>query len=104
MNEFIEMALKPLALIGVVTVICIIGVVVMLIFMAIGDLADKIKHNYSIKHRFDKGPVAKCFCKDCKNWGSETGVCYRFEQGGIRWYTADCWFCWDADPKEKVEE
>lgn len=55
-----------------------------------------LKWRYKYKHRFDKPPTAACYCKDCKMHNSVTCRCGKFE-----WCTADNWFCWDADPREK---
>ena len=53
-------------------------------------------HKYKIKHRFDKPPIAKCYCIDCKNCKEEKHSgrwCYRFDR-----CVADNWFCWEAEP------
>lgn len=65
-------------------------------------IKEAIKHFiyiYRYKHRFGKPPLAKCYCKDCTNWNkhknsTDKGTCYAHGN----WTTADCWFCWDADP------
>ena len=49
-----------------------------------------------IKHRFDKPPTAECYCKDCRLHGKDN-QCFKFNG----WRTADEWFCWDAEPKDK---
>ena len=54
------------------------------------------RYNYMIKHRFDKPPTARCYCKDCRQHG-EDNQCFKFN--GKR--TADEWFCWDAEPKKR---
>ena len=63
------------------------------------ELIHTIRYNYRIKHRFDKPPTAKCYCIDCVRHNNETQRCYKFDG----WYTADCWFCWDADPRKKED-
>lgn len=72
-----------------ITVICVLG------YFAILDVIETIIRAYTIKHRFDKPPTAKCYCKDCTRH-DDNGKCYKFEG----YYTADNWFCWDADPKK----
>ena len=59
-----------------------------------------LKYNYRVKHRFDKPPTAKCYCRDCMRHDNESGRCYKFKE----WLTADCWFCWDAEPRKKENE
>lgn len=60
----------------------------------------RLKYDYRVKHRFDKPPTAKCYCRDCKRHDPESGRCYKFKD----WLTADCWFCWDAEPRKKEDE
>lgn len=54
------------------------------------------------KRRFNKPPLAKCYCRDCEEWHPrETdpteGKCW----GLNGWVTADNWFCWKADPRDR---
>ena len=65
----------------------------------IKDIIRDWKRNYRIKHRFDKPPTSKCYCIDCKWWNGETGRCYRFHEDSNR-LTADCWFCYAAEPRK----
>lgn len=64
-------------------------------------LKDAIRHLkwvYIYKHRFDKPPLAKCYCRDCEAWhksGECEGKCWR-----LNWTTADNWFCWNAEPRD----
>ena len=60
------------------------------------DLISNIRYKYKIKHRFDKPPTAECYCKDCSMHG-EDNQCFKFNG----WRTADEWFCWDAEPKDR---
>lgn len=85
-----------LALIGISTIGVVSIMLVYLIYVCIKELISKLKWEYKHKHRFDKPPTAKCYCRDCKLHGSETNRCCKFD-----WYTADNWFCWDAEPREK---
>ena len=57
---------------------------------------------YQCKHRFNKPPLAKCYCKDCEEWHPHSpqateGICWAHAS----WHTADNWFCWNAKPREK---
>ena len=47
-----------------------------------------------IKHRFDKPPIAKCYCIDCKHHDNDNGLCSSFGD-----FIADNCFCWKADPR-----
>lgn len=54
---------------------------------------------YKVKHRFDKPPLAKCYCRDCEYWqiqDSDTAKCRIVDR-----YTGDNWFCRDATPRKK---
>ncbi len=47
-----------------------------------------------IKHRFDKPPIAKCYCIDCNHHDNDNGLCSSFGE-----FIADNCFCWKADPR-----
>ena len=79
---------------GVASVIFSVGLVIVLAKDSIGDYIDRKKYEYKRKHRFDKPPLAKCYCKDCKGFG-RSGEC--FVHSG--WYVAEEWFCWAAKPR-----
>lgn len=79
----------------VIAVFLVIGM-----YMGFRELIDRWKYNYRVKHRFDKPPTAKCYCVDCKLHCNESQECYKFDG----WRTADNWFCWDAEPREKEGE
>ena len=85
-----------LALIGLAASVVILFTLVYAICIGIKERISKLKWQYKYKHRFDKPPTAKCYCRDCKQHGSETNRCYKFDG----WHTADNWFCWDAEPRE----
>ena len=84
------------ALLGEATAIAIAFGLVAIAVRSIKDKIERVKWRRVYKHRFDKPPTAKCYCVDCQKHG-EDGRCYKFE----RWTTADSWFCWDAEPKDK---
>lgn len=55
---------------------------------------------YKYRHRFNKSPTARCYCKDCDRWNPHSpqateGRCWRFD-----YTTADNWFCWEANPRK----
>ena len=61
------------------------------------------KWRYEYEHRFDKPPLAKCYCNDCIYYKNKR-TC-SIHDG---WHVADDWFCWDAqpwesDPKEEMD-
>lgn len=89
-----------LAVIGVIAVAITVVFFVVIAVDGIKELIRNLKLRYKQKHRFDKPPIAKCYCVDCNCHNNETGKCYRL-QG---WHTADNWFCWDATPRTKQEE
>ena len=57
-----------------------------------------LRRQYELQHRFDKPPLAKCYCEDCSY--RSKGVCNKFGR-----YVADDFFCRHANPhKEKGED
>lgn len=52
------------------------------------------------KTRFNRKPIAKCYCRDCENWHPHEckteGTCWAH----YKWTTADEGFCWDAEPRK----
>ena len=94
-----ELWINIAAAIGVVTLFVIILGAVCLAHQGICELVKMLRYEYRYKHRFDKSPTAKCYCKDCRYWGYQ-GRCGKFKE----WYTADCWFCWNAEPRDKEVE
>jgi len=87
----------------VIGILATLVVVVTIALIAIKHIKDGIEHlhiKHIQKHRFDKPPTAKCYCIDCKKWNKETGRCSKFE----RWLTADSWFCWDAEPTDRLRK
>lgn len=80
------------------------GVIAAIAIAVIGLLISKIKEKvrdkrfeHMQKHRFDKPPIAKCYCIDCECHNNENNHCYKFDG----WNTADSWFCWDAEPRKR---
>ena len=89
-----------LAIVGGAALCCIGFGLIVALYYGISELVDTIRYNYRIKHRFDKPPTAKCYCVDCKLHNNESKKCYKFDG----WYTADNWFCWDAEPRKDIKE
>lgn len=84
--------------------ICGIMFILVFLILAIAMLKDfvvdtirNLKWKYKYKHRFDKPPLAKCYCKDCRYYISEGNCGDCATHNG--WKVADNWFCWSAKPK-----
>lgn len=95
--------------IAIILQICGIMFILVLFMLAITMLKDFIvdkindlKWKYKYKHRFDKPPLAKCYCKDCRYYIAKEndGNC------GVHagWTVADSWFCWSAEPRSYDSE
>lgn len=84
-----------LAILGMLFLFMIIVVFGMYICYIIKDfIADQFQ-KYTIKRRFKKKPIAKCYCRDCKLWNPKTGECY--DHCNLR-YMGPSWFCCFAEP------
>lgn len=91
-----------LAFIGGASLIGMAIIVLTVLWDICREWVRKIKYNYRVKHRFDKPPIAKCYCVDCKQHDNETGRCWRFGATTKEYIcTADNWFCWEAEPRGK---
>lgn len=60
------------------------------------NIIEQHQDRYRYKHRFDKPPIAKCYCIDCKYYNYITTLCSK-KPNNI--YSYDNWFCKDAEPK-----
>ena len=79
---------------------CLAAVIVGMLISALISLVVLIgeaKFKYRYKHRFDKPPTAKCYCIDCRYHDNKDGLCSSLNYC----YTADNWFCYNADPRKK---
>ena len=93
------MLIEILALIGAIVLISVIGCMLAFAWMYLLEFIDKVKFKYRYKHRFDKPPTAKCYCIDCEYHDNKDGLCSNLNY----LYTADSWFCRNADPRKKEE-
>ena len=91
---------KLFAIFGIIALTAIIFVIGKLFFDAICELIDRKKWEYEYKHRFNKPPTAKCYCKDCKWWIKENNRCVSDVISSKR-YTPDNGFCYEAEAREK---
>lgn len=85
-----------LAIVGAITLGLVASLFAYTIYIAVRNNIKIAKWQYKYKHRFDKPPIAACYCKDCKQYNNETLKCYKFPE--LR--AADNWFCGDAYPLE----
>lgn len=83
------------------------GLVVMAVccaFNALRDIVRGWRWTYKYKHRFDKPPTAKCYCKDCvyhiAKDSSGMGPC---GWPGVSRWTPDNGFCYEAEPMMKED-
>ena len=97
MIEFVE---KVLMAVGFVTVGLVVFFWLLMAKDYICKLVAKKRWEYKFKHRFDKKPVAKCYCKDCKYFEEKAEKCTFFRN----WYVLDNWFCSNAKPKKYDSE
>lgn len=86
-----------LIIFGTASVVFLVCLVIVLAKDSIDDYLTKKKYKHKRKHRFDKPPLAKCYCKDCTSYGTGLykGQCFRL---GNRYFD-DNWFCGDAEPR-----
>jgi len=80
-------------LIGILFSLGVLGLILIGIFDFIKQKIDELKNYHRIKHRFDKPPLADCYCIDCKSYNRENERCYMLNRD-----TANNWFCWNAKP------
>ena len=90
---------KVLTLIGGLVVVCIVIIVLYAIVLFCEYLAHEVVKKYKIKHRFDKPPTAKCYCRDCKYWNCRSWHCRKYEGYSM----AAAWFCCLAEPLNATE-
>lgn len=69
-----------LAIIGILFLIVIVGFTLIVILSFIRQKIDELKNYYRIKHRFDKPPLADCYCIDCKSYNRKNERCYRLNR------------------------
>lgn len=53
-------------LFGILFSFVIVGFILIVMFDFIKQKNDELKNYHRIKHRFDKPPLADCYCIDCK--------------------------------------
>jgi hypothetical protein len=80
--------------VGAVTLAFVGGATLVILKDEVCGLIARLKWEHKYKHRFDKPPVAKCYCKDCKYYSKECNYC----TAHVGWRVAENWFCWEAEP------
>lgn len=60
---------------------------------------DHVSYIHKQKHRFDKPPIAKCYCRDCAEWQPDINKCWH---SGI--HTAAYEFCFSAFPRNEERD
>ena len=63
------------AFLGAVTFMAIVCSLAVMAISFLRDLIENRIHKYRYEHRFDKPPVAKCYCRDCRRWNIKNGKC-----------------------------
>lgn len=75
---------------------CVGGIIFFLLLMLRDLIKDQIamaKYRHKRKHRFDGPPTAKCYCKDCVYYYSNTGNCTQLRRG-----VPDNGYCYEGYP------
>lgn len=93
--NYIELAINFFTAIGLAVSIVFILTIIIGLLMLITDKIEHLKYEYKYKHRFNKKPIAKCYCKDCVHQYEKYKNKYCEENDR---YVADDWFCWKATP------
>jgi len=84
-------------------IVSVAGISVILVVWFKEWLKEKIadrKWKYEYEHRFDKPPLALCYCHDCYYYNPETSRClyYRSTESPTSRYVKDTMFCAEALP------
>ena len=102
------MIIKIFASIGLIVTTILVGVLFASILALMDDVISEHRYNKQLKSRFEGGPTAKCFCKDCKYYyekikdtkhNSSTGECEAHNWLDVR----DNCYCWAATPLDYDE-
>ena len=97
MNKNIE---SFFTLMGVFAVLILCVFIFLTLFFLAKNFIEEKVNKYQYQHRFDKPPLAACYCKDCVKWNQESGECS--DSCNSR-HMADCWFCCFAEPMTKEQ-
>lgn len=85
---------------GIFTLCLLLYAIIDGLWKSFKELIQRLIYFVHRKTRFNRKPIAKCYCRDCENWHPHEckteGTCWAHYQ----WTTADEWFCWDATPRK----
>ena len=85
-------------------VLVVAGCTVMIVYYAFDAIRNTIhvlRWTYKYKHRFDKPPMAACYCKDCKWHSVKDDKCSNVTWADV--HTPDNGFCYEAEPMTAKE-
>ena len=81
------------------TILFVFGIgLIVYVASVLGEWVCDLEYKHRVKHRFDKPPTAKCYCRDCVHHDPKNERCYRFTEYRC---TADYHFCWEASPRSR---
>ena len=94
--------LNILALLGLCAMVCMLAFLISQICNKIEDAYRKQEREYRYRHRFDKEPIARCYCIDCEYYGQGP---YKESCGlsGVDRLMGDTDFCSHASPANTRE-
>ena len=92
MNE--ELKYTFIAL-GIIFSLLLAFLFITIIFEICHGFIKDMKWKWKYKHRFDKKPIARCYCKDCIYYSSNAESCDIHSS----WIINDNNFCWKATPR-----
>ena len=87
---------------GILFLIILISIPIGILCATIQNAIEEKIYEHRLKHRFDKPPTAKCYCKDCAYHGillPNGCEC----QGRRNYYSPDDGFCHEAKPKSRFK-
>lgn len=89
--------------IGILTAAGFVALMAYSAFDALRGVVYDWRWNYKYKHRFDKPPTAKCYCKDCIYHGTtyKDGGNNKCDVSKADIWTPDEGFCFKAEPKKR---
>lgn len=94
-----EYIVKGLSIFGGTVLIMFVFLFALMFWEWLKDQIAMAKYRYKRKHRFDKDPVAECYCKDCACYLSSDGYCTTYRR-----CMRDNNFCSLAKPNKRDPE
>ena len=93
----VEIITALLTSVGFITCIIFGYALLKTIFMFIVKSVQQLKYKHEYEHRFDKPPIAKCYCVDCAYYSKDSGRCLCHDG----WVMNDTGFCSEAYPRKR---